>query len=480
MEEVELLNVILRDSGCRKDSSLVAECLCSITNYLNINEDGLLAFQWVEKNGTYKQMIPDNTIRDILIKRAEYLDGYENQEARINEVGLDLLHIIQITELFKLFSSSRGLYNRARSIRRLERLSQPNDLNLDFLSDRDRQPVIDFLLSIEDWNLEFVSDLIRGVNHLADSILFLLNIKVCPQEFNRNDLKKDLLLNWFRINADPQLLYTVIQNIVNIEEDGYERFINKFIDIVRLNSINAVFFDIALLFFKEIEKMEASVPALANEAINTGNPFLFRSLFLSFDEAKEFAVGGKLNSSLETKYGSLFEKLMFAFKGCRGIFNGGIDVAVEETALDVKSGPNVMNQGMVNAFLAKKLLIEERNILPGLNTYKIALGYGKREDLNPFMAPIETHILTGREAWLKITGLSHSPEIVFEIAALVARIFKSKSLVSTMLGQDADYQTDPEDDIKFRALFDNMFAPINLLEVDTDNYIERISSLARN
>jgi hypothetical protein len=220
--------------------------------------------------------------------------------------------------------------------------------------------------------------------------------------------------------------------------------------------------DLLLLFLNEIIKMQNDIPRLAKEAISTGNPLLFRSLFLSFKEAEEFAVGGKLNSSLETKYGTLFEKLMYGFAQCRGIYNGGVDVAVNTNAFDIKSGPSVMNKSMVDAFSRKQSLIQDKKLLPDISTYKIALGYGKRDNLNSFMAQIESEILDGRQAWTEITGINYSPEIIFAISGLVPRIFGVESLVGSSLGKSEKYQEKDSDISDFDNLFTNNFTPLTL------------------
>ena len=174
------------------------------------------------------------------------------------------------------------------------------------------------------------------------------------------------------------------------------------------------------------------------------------------------SLGGKLNSSLETKYGNLFEKLMFAFDNCRGIYDGGLDVIVGDSAFDIKSGPNVMNKSMVDAFSAKQVLIEDKKILPEIKSYKIALGYGRRNDLNSFMAKIDSEILTAREAWKEITGIEHSPEIVYAIAGLIPQFFESKSIINSILDKSESTPINEIDRSSFIQLFDNHFDKIEL------------------
>lgn len=288
-----------------------------------------------------------------------------------------------------------------------------------------------------------------------------------------SNLKRYLLKNWFNLQSKPELLLTSLEKEAFIKTSRDEELFRLAIALLNLEPSKL---DLLLLFLREIIKTETDIPSLAQKAISTGNPFLFKSLFLSFTEAKEFAVGGKLNSSLETKYGNLFESLMYEFGNCRGIYDGGVDVAVNSEAFDIKSGPNVMNKGMIDAFSAKQSLIQDAKLLPDIATYKVALGYGQRDQFNSFMAKIDAEILDGREAWLRITGVEHSPEIVFAIASLTPKIFGVKSLVGHALGQNEPYQEQEEDIRDFQQMFKNAFTPINLTP-EAEREIETITSL---
>lgn len=288
-------------------------------------------------------------------------------------------------------------------------------------------------------------------------------------------LKHFLLKKWFELQEAPDSLLPDIVGSIFSNNNEANQIFHVIVNLLKLSNKHL---DIALLFLNEIIGMKSGIPAIAQEAISTGNPFLFRSLFLSFSEAKEFAVGGKLNSSLETKYGSLFEDLMSEFGNCRGIYDGGVDIVVGGDAFDIKNGPNVMSKSMVDAFSAKQRLIQKEDLLPDISIYKTALGYGKKEKLNSFMTKIDTEILTGREAWTKITGIVHSPEIVFAIAGLVARIFGFKSIVNSMLGSGEKYLEYDTDDSDFTEFLASTFSPINLTS-EAESEIDLINSLFR-
>ena len=285
--------------------------------------------------------------------------------------------------------------------------------------------------------------------------------------------KTYLLKNWYRFQEKPEIFLEqcIESSFINNDFDQ-----NSFEVVAKLLSLEEQNLNIALLFLNEIIKMSTDIPNLTNKAISTGNPFLFRSLFLDFKEAEKFAVGGKLNSSLETKYGNLFEKIMGAFCYCREIYDGGIDVVVDNNAFDIKSGTNVMNKSMVDAFSAKQILIQGKKILPELNTYKIALGYGRRENLNSFMAKIDSEILTAREAWKTITGIEDSPEIVFAIAGLIPKVFEVNNLVSSILNKSQNNKIDSSNNLEFSELFNNHFDQIEL-NLESREKIEKIENL---
>jgi hypothetical protein len=327
----------------------------------------------------------------------------------------------------------------------------------------ERDNLISFFSQKEEWSSNLLKKLPIRVKTLSRTLRLRAKfnhktISIASEE-SCLEFQRYLLKNWFSIQTNPHLIFA---------DEATALFQNHPEDLESLQILASLLeldtqkLDLLVLFLDEILRIAESIPFLAKEAILTGNPFLFRSLFLNFKEAEEFAVGGKLNSSLETKYGNLFEKLMGEFKNCQGIYDGGVDVVIGGDAFDIKSGPNVMNKSMVDAFSAKQVLVQDKRILPDISTYRIALGYGKKEQLNSFMAKIESEILTGRESWTKITGREHAPEIVFAIAGLVPRIFNVKSLVRSALGESEQYEKDSEDISEFEKLFKNNFSPINL------------------
>ncbi len=452
-------------------SALLAENIRTIEKYLEIEEEDLKTIQWVDKNGKNEQMIKDRDITKIITERDLHLMGVELQDrrAKIESVSTWLVDLPILKETLKCFvspSQARKIANDLGSIKEARvdtaRFSKSIE-NVENLTLWERDDLISFFSQREEWSSNLIEKLPITVKTLSSTLQLRAKfhhkfISIASEEASL-EFQRYLLKNWFSIKTNPQLLLTdeATASFCNHTQDYESLQI-----LANLLELEPKKFDILIIFLDEIIKMIKSIPDIAKAAISTGNPFLFRSLFLNFKEAEEFAVGGKLNSSLETRYGNLFEKLMGEFGNCKGVYDGGVDVVIGGEAFDIKSGPNVMNKGMVDSFSAKRILIEDQRMLPDISTYKIALGYGEKEQLNSFMAKIESEILTGRESWTKITGIEHSPEIVFAIAGLVPRIFNVKSLVGSALGESKQYERDSEDIPEFENLFKNNFSPINL------------------
>lgn len=462
-----ILNNLFKDAGIKR-SALLAENIRTVEKYLQIEEEDLKNIQWVDEKGKNEQMIKDKEITQLITKRDLYLRGVqiEDRRSNIESVSTWLAHLPVLKESLKCFVDSRNTREIANSLENIEALKVDNPKfceAIENLAPGERDNLISFFSQREEWSSTLLKKLPMRVRTFS-SVLRLRakfhnkTISIASEE-SFLEFKRYLLKNWFSIQANPNLLLT---------DEATALFGNQVEDIESLQVLASLLeldtnkLDLLVLFLDEILRIAEKIPDLAKKAILTGNPFLFRSLFLNFKEAEEFAVGGKLNSSLETTYGNLFEKLMGEFENCQRIYDGGVDVVVGGEAFDIKSGPNVMNKSMVDAFSAKQVLIQDKKMLPDISTYKIALGYGKKDQLNSFMGRIESEILTGRESWKKITGIEHSPEIVFAIAGLVPRIFNVKSLVGSVLGESERYEKDTTDISEFEKLFRNNFTDINL------------------
>ncbi|UMZ73112.1 PmeII family type II restriction endonuclease [Natranaerofaba carboxydovora] len=485
MDDLTTLKVLFKDAGVHHRSSLLAEAIHTIERYLDIDEDYLRSIVWVDKDGNRVQMISNNQIENIITKRDINLKDVDPKNERIEKIkkiATQYVHVPIIKDINKYFIPSRKANKLAvdlgciDNINKIEKYDSFNQLNK-----VEKDELLSFYNKNDITNIQSLKQLTKRSQTIVDTIktLCLFNNYSINDE---SSLKKNFLLNWYNLKLNPSLVKDIIlNNIPDLSSEISEMITNKITAIFQLLNLDPVYFDIALAYLEEIAKIKKDVPQMAHQAIKTGNPFLFRSLFLSYDEAKEFALGGKLNSSLETKYGNLFEKLIASFNACRVIKEGGIDVAVKGEVFDIKSGPNVMNKSQVDAFSAKKYLIEKENLLPEFNEYKVAIGYGKPEQLNSFMSTIEKEIFTGRKAWEKLTGKNYSPEIAFEIACFVAKIFGRKSLISSMLGrEDNEIQSNKlnllKEDRLFKDMFDGLFTEAKLSN-EARNELNNIRSL---
>jgi hypothetical protein len=483
MTDKEILNILFKDAGVQR-SALLAERVLNLEKYLQISEEDLKDIRWVDKEGNFIQMITKQKIDNIIDKRDFYIEqlGHYDASKRIESVAIQLRDKPIIRNFLKYFVSPQQAATIAKNIKTVEALKEnfiSSSQGLINVSQQQYEDIYQFIINQEKWDAKFLEKMKNQVEILINMLLILGKINEKELSISENKIclrfKRFLLKNWGQIQKEPHLFITEFENIIFDQDTVYSPILNTVISLFKLPR---KYFDIAFLFLDKIIVMLEVIPDIAQEAITTGNPFLFRSLFLSFPEAKEFAIGGKLNSSLETKYGLLFEDLMVEFENCRSIFDGGVDVVVGREAFDVKSGPAVMNKSMVNAFAARQKLIQEQRLLPDISTYKIALGYGRREKLNSFMKEIDTEILTGRQAWKKITGVEYSPEIVFAIAGFVARIFGCRSIVNSILISKEKYVSDARDDTEFTKFLSSTFDEIKLTSA-AQREIDFVNSLMR-
>lgn len=482
MTDKAILNSLFKGAGVKR-SALLAEYVCTVVKYLDITEEELKSIRWVDKKGQYEQMLKAKEIASLITQRELYLKDIDKDDEKLKKsesVAIFLSHVPVINNVLKYFISSRKASTIAKQIERIENIDAGSEefiKQLKGLTPEEHSNIVEFFSQRSNWSYGLLDRLSNKSETFAQTLFLRArfqgeDVSIFSEELY-SALKSYLLRNWFDLQSKPELLLTDPKASIFRQKEDDEKLLGLAANLLRLKSIKL---DLLLLFLDELVRLRSDIPSLAKEAIVTGNPFLFRSLFLNFKEAEEFAVGGKLNSSLETKYGNLFEKLMHGFGNCRGIYDGGVDVAIRTEAFDIKSGPNVMNKGMVDAFSAKQYLIQDVKLLPDLDTYKIALGYGKRAKLNSFMGEIESEILDGREAWTVITGIDYSPEIIFAIAGLVPRIFGVESLVGSILGKSEKYKINDKDVSAFQELFLNNFPPISLTPA-AEQEINSINSL---
>lgn len=152
------------------------------------------------------------------------------------------------------------------------------------------------------------------------------------------------------------------------------------------------------------ERMEAS-------ALESSNPYLTVSIEDSYQAGEHFQVSAKIASSVETIWGNWIEKVvpLFNDKMFR-VGAGGFDSILGEVAYDIKSGPNVMNKGLVEEAKAKReaisrlAKIKEFQGLISVKDFQVAITYGKEENAGSFMKNSFGMITFGADAWKTLTG----------------------------------------------------------------------------
>jgi hypothetical protein len=142
------------------------------------------------------------------------------------------------------------------------------------------------------------------------------------------------------------------------------------------------------------------------------NPFITVSIGRSLDEGQRFQISAKIASSIETKWGNWVESIIPLFnKNVVKVGAGGFDVILNDTAYDIKSGPNVMNKGQVYDALAKRDKIRQMSLSPEFSKivkvtdFKVATAYGKRSSAEIYMKSENSGlILFGADSWKTLTG----------------------------------------------------------------------------
>jgi hypothetical protein len=142
------------------------------------------------------------------------------------------------------------------------------------------------------------------------------------------------------------------------------------------------------------------------------NPYITVSIGSSLYEGQQFQINAKIASSIETKWGNWIESVIPLFnKNIVKVGAGGFDVILNDTAYDIKSGPNVMNKGQVFDALAKRDKIKQMSLssefekIVKVKDFKVATAYGKKSSAELYMKSENSGlILFGADSWKTLTG----------------------------------------------------------------------------
>ena len=140
------------------------------------------------------------------------------------------------------------------------------------------------------------------------------------------------------------------------------------------------------------------------------NPFVTVSVKDNYDDGLKFQDNAKFGSSIEGSWGTWIEKVFRKFNPkIITIGAGRMDVAINSSCFDIKSGPRVYNAGQVDEAKAKRKRIENmaKNSKYGkfvkIKKFQITVVYGQ-ETLADAMKDQGDLILFGKDSWGELTG----------------------------------------------------------------------------
>lgn len=143
----------------------------------------------------------------------------------------------------------------------------------------------------------------------------------------------------------------------------------------------------------------------------TANPFLTVMIEKSYKEGRVFQKGAKVASSVETKWGNWIESVFMHYNpDLLYIGAAGTDFILNNTAYDVKSGPNVMNKDQVSQATTKRHMVqemsrdEELKRVVAVHDFKVAIAYGNADLAGaPMKSAEDGLIIYGADAWRELT-----------------------------------------------------------------------------
>ena len=145
--------------------------------------------------------------------------------------------------------------------------------------------------------------------------------------------------------------------------------------------------------------------------LKLANPFLTVSIANTLKDGIAFQTYQKITRRSVTEWGGIFEGAFAIFNPKVKTFHAGrMDVKVDSTASDIKSGPNVLNFRDVDGINKKISLIPElKNKSFGkfieVTSYKVGIIYGRWELRNSYMKKIKDDgIIIGPKTWKEFSG----------------------------------------------------------------------------
>jgi hypothetical protein len=507
MLESDLIQEFLESAGVsKKDSGLVAEMVHNIDHLVSIDENTLQNLEWPNNKGESKILLKESQILSILAKREQILSKTSSQNDKSQKLKDYLTTTIENKKLTQFLSGFVEIQIAARVAAQLKSLNRLVELykqnNLDSIISqhasieltRTLKEILKFAITKDD-PISELSQLVqdrKGYALLIAATLTANHIIDTPSNFDSREfiIKLEAAITFTEWITAEQSVKNALGSAFqsrNVPPDAIK--IAKRVHLIFTSNLISQERNIIFIFAGAIQKvLTESVPRFIEEAIKTSHPFLIRPLFRSYPAAIVYAVGGKLASSLETIWGEIGEELFLAMgENLRPIRNGGIDVVYNRDAYDIKSGPAVMNKDQVDVSLLKQNLIQNRKEVPGLDTFHVALVYGKASSIGRTMIDSvrDGNILPARAAWEKLTGDPLAPERIYALAGLVADIVGVSGAIEAasttapdkndLLEQDSSIY-----DINFKTFFDESFDPPSSKPPESLNRLRKIKEATQS
>lgn len=443
--------------------ALAGEMIASIENLASIEEEDLVRMEWPNKNGEFRDIFNQRDVQRVFSLLAEITEDVQEPTSALRDYIEIETNVIELTKTLSTFDKSDAASRFARRIKKFPALVTKDAGEIKEISEqagftpKATQALLNVKGAIES-DFDEIDDRIQAFRQYAsdnEMVSSGFRSAFCAQKAlgeddfsaaQKQELARLLAQETWSFGLDIDALLTLAEQALGETIERTDRVV-KLAERLRLMMDPRISWKFRRALFEIWQNVEKvyfdKVPRFTAEAIETVNPFLVRPLFRSFAAAKVYAAGGKIASSLETIWGTTLENL-FIIMGdeARGVGNGGIDVVVGRDGFDVKSGPAVMNNDQVNVLEIKQRIIEQDNYVPSLDTFRVALAYGKEDQAFGTMSShVESRdILPAREAWLHVTGDELSPEKVYGLCGLIADIVGVPDVI------EASAEGDPPND----------------------------------
>lgn len=482
MLEVDRVAYFLQLSGVSsRDRSLAGEMIADMDRLAFSDERTLSELRWVDKKGKDKIVLEPQQIESVFRSLSQVTQGIPNAERPnfLRRYVDEQWEKKKLADFLSVFEDKKKAVELAQQLQNFDQLVNMTPNNITALcqglgvSHRAITAIVGVVSNLRGKQDDFETTRQELLQFALDHHTFTKAMQVScfaqgltsPDTFTeekRRSLEIELARSNWMIEPNIKRLEQIFAQSVGLPPSAHADFLpvarrvslmfDPRIKHQHRKALAVIWGVVAKVYFEK-------VPEYTSKAMKTVNPFLVRPLFRCRSSAMVYAVGGKIASSLETIWGEALEDLFLAMSAkARGVRNGGIDAVVDRDAYDIKSGPAVMNNDQVNVLQIKRGLIQEERRVPTLDTFRVALAYGRSDQVFGTMASQMRlgAILPARESWHTITGDPLAPEKVYKLCAIVADTVGVSGAIDTANGSigDDDKTAGTEDD---EEVFANLF-----------------------